>query len=1061
MIAILFAVVSSVSAEGNFTALQNEISNASDVLEITQDYTYDNVSDKELVDGIFIWNKEHLIINGNGHTINGNNQSSIFVVYSPHVVINNLTFVNGRGESGGAIVASDKNITLNNVIFKDNYALSSGGAVFSGGNLTINNGQFIDNYAGRAGNSIGLGLNSFLWANNCTFLNSRDILKFIINAEASTLYLDGCIFENITSKYGSAVYSNKRLYISNSKFINLHANMTGGALIIKNNEDALIRNSTFINNSAKNDGGAIFTDSKSSSSHLKICDSVFINSTADYGGAICALRCEVEVENSTFSDNIATFGGGAIFGSSSMLTVKNSTFIGNNAIDEELGSYGGAIYHDNYEFLSVRNSTFIQNHAKTHGDAIYIYQPYDVILTNSTFKDNGEAVYMVYDDHAFMKDNDFSNDTVLMNQTDYDTIVVEKGLGIVLTNNTLNYTDLPEKFDLRDWGWVTPIKDQGAMGACWAFGTIAALESALLKAAGIETSLSENNLQNTMLRYSKYGVLDLYEGGREDDAIRYFTGWLGGFPSEYDEYDEYGKVSPLIDSGKNIHIHDVVIIPKFEDMLYADYVKECIIKYGAVAVSFGAYTEDLSCYDPSYATYYAYEDLHKDYHAVSIVGWDNNFPKENFSTTPPGDGAWICKNSWGDDWGDKGYFYISYYDQTLFKDYPSCAFVINNTENYTKNYQTEMGGSAVQKTFVYDKYYNEYEALENDFIAGVGTYFNELNLNYTVDVYVNDVLKLSQNESSSFLGFHTIRLNEYVPVRKGDIFKVMISGNPVPTIIKSRSVFEANNSFVYSNGKWADLYRNETTAVLKVYTVDYPIKTDNLVKIYRNASQFEANIGIANASVVFSINGVNYTRTSDENGTARLNINLNPGNYTITTTFNLTSVENTVTVISAIESDNLVKYFRNATQFVVKVLDERAENVTFNINGVFYTRTVDENRTSKLNINLNPGNYTITTINPVTGESKANNVTVLTTLETEDLSMKYKDGSKFEAKVLDAQGMHYANQTVQFNVNGVLYDRVSGDDGIAKLNINLMAGEYLITSAYNGYAVANKITISS
>lgn len=75
--------------------------------------------------------------------------------------------------------------------------------------------------------------------------------------------------------------------------------------------------------------------------------------------------------------------------------------------------------------------------------------------------------------------------------------------------------------------------------------------------------------------------------------------------------------------------------------------------------------------------------------------------------------------------------------------------------------------------------------------------------------------------------------------------------------------------------------------------------------------------------------------------------------------------------------------------------------------------------------------------------------------------MKYRDGSKFEAKILDSQGNPYANQTVQFNVNGILYNRVSGEDGIAKLNINLMAGEYIITSAYNGYSVANKITISS
>ncbi len=1060
IITILLVVVGSVSAEGNFTALQNEIYNSDEVLEITQDYTYDNVSDIGIMDSIYIEKKDRFIINGNGHTINGSNKISIFTITAPNVIINNLTLANAKGVYGGAIIADDDNITLNNIIFKYNHAISTGGAVSCSKNLTINNGQFIDNIAEENGNSINVNNNAILRANNCTFSNSQEILKFIISAEESAVYIDNCTFANITSKYGTAIYSNNRVYISNSKFVNLSAKLTGGTLLFKNAIEVIVKNSTFINNSAKKDGGAIFSDSKSISNTIKVYDSTFINSTANYGAAICALRTDLSIENSTFLNNVANFGGGAIFGSSTLLTIKNSFFIGNNAIDEKMG-YGGAIYHDFYEFLSIRNSTFLQNHAKIHGDALYIYNPYSLIITNSTFKDNGEAIYSVYDDDLGISNNDFSNDSVLLNNTDYNPIVVQKGLNSVLVNTTLNYTELPKKFDLRDWGWTTPVKNQGEMGACWAFGTIAALESALLKATGIQYNLSENNLQNIMLRYSKYGVLDLYEGGRVDDAIRYFTGWLGGFPSEYDEYDEYGKVSPLIDTGKNIHIQDVIIVPKFEDMIYADYIKETLIKYGALAVTFGAYMNDYSYYDPLSAAYYAYSDEHKNNHVVALVGWDDNYPKENFSTTPPGNGAWICKNSWGEDWGKEGYFYISYYDQTLFKSYASCAFLINNTENYTKNYQTEMGGSVNQEFFTYDRYYNQYKSLENDFIAGVGTYFNEMNLNFTVDIYVNDILKLSQNETSKFLGFTTIKLNEYIPVKKGDMIKVMISGNPVPTVKKSRLIFEANNSFVYTDGKWVDLYRNNTSAVLKVYTIDYPIKTDNLVKIYRNESQFNADVGLANVSVIFAINGVNYTRTSNENGTAILNINLNPGNYTITTTFNQTSVKNTVTVLSAIDSNDLVKYFRNATQFVVKVLDNKAENVTFYINGVFYTRHIDENRTAQLNINLNPGNYTITTINPITGESKTNSITVLIPLETKDLLMKYRDGSKFEAKVLSAQENNYANQTVQFNVNGVVYNRISGNDGIARLNINLMAGEYIITSTYNGYSVANKITITN
>ena len=100
----------------------------------------------------------------------------------------------------------------------------------------------------------------------------------------------------------------------------------------------------------------------------------------------------------------------------------------------------------------------------------------------------------------------------------------------------------------------------------------------------------------------------------------------------------------------------------------------------------------------------------------------------------------------------------------------------------------------------------------------------------------------------------------------------------------------------------------------------------------------------------------------------------------------------------------------------------------------------------------------------VTAEYKglkvSNTINVLTVLETEDLVMKYHDGSQFKAKVLDGQGKPYAGQSVSFNINGVFYTRTTGDDGVAGLTINLPAGEYIITSMYDALNAANKITIT-
>ena len=263
---------------------------------------------------------------------------------------------------------------------------------------------------------------------------------------------------------------------------------------------------------------------------------------------------------------------------------------------------------------------------------------------------------------------------------------------------------------------------------------------------------------------------------------------------------------------------------------------------------------------------------------------------------------------------------------------------------------------------------------------------------------------------------------------------------------------------------------NDTT-VNSTVIVTSSIIGDNIVKIFQNGTQFFATFYgkdgkplANNTDVTFNINGVFYTRQTNENGTARLNINLIPGKYILTAINPANNEEKgfNVTVLSNVETANLVKYYKNESQFAVKVLNgdgtpANGTNVTFNINGVFYTRDVI-NGTATLNINLDPGNYTITTM--YGKYSVGNNITVLPTLITEDLNMKFQDGSRFTAKALDGQGNPLANQTVFFNVNGVLYNRTTGADGFAKLLIRLNPGKYIITSIWNGYQVGRTITIS-
>ena len=249
----------------------------------------------------------------------------------------------------------------------------------------------------------------------------------------------------------------------------------------------------------------------------------------------------------------------------------------------------------------------------------------------------------------------------------------------------------------------------------------------------------------------------------------------------------------------------------------------------------------------------------------------------------------------------------------------------------------------------------------------------------------------------------------------------------------------------------------------------------DIVKVYKNGTQYyatfydsEGNYLKNGTAVKFNINGVIYDRkVSGDKGLAKLNINLPEGEYVITA-MNLETGENgvnNITVISKlIENKDITKYYRNATQYTVKVLGDdgnpvgAGENVTFNINGVFYTRTTNESGIAKLNLNLPPGDYVITA--EYKGCKVSNNIKVLPVLSAEDITMKYRDGTKFVATLVDGQGKPYAEQTVQFNINGVLYNRVTDSSGQAKLNINLIAGQYIITSSYNGANIANTVTVT-
>ena len=275
---------------------------------------------------------------------------------------------------------------------------------------------------------------------------------------------------------------------------------------------------------------------------------------------------------------------------------------------------------------------------------------------------------------------------------------------------------------------------------------------------------------------------------------------------------------------------------------------------------------------------------------------------------------------------------------------------------------------------------------------------------------------------------------------------------------------------------------NYTITTFYHYTGGLATKTNNIevlstilandvVKFFRNGTQYYAKFldgcgsPLVNASVIFNINGVFYKKQTDDNGMAKLNINLRPGVYILTAMHpDALMYGSNITVLSTILANDVVKFFRNGTQYYAKFLDGCGSplvnaSVTFNINGVLYKKQTDYEGVARLNINLFPGKYILTAMHP-DGLMYGYNITVLSTIHGDDIVKFFRNGTQYCAKFLDGCGSPLVNASVTFNINGVLYKKQTDDNGMARLNINLFPGEYILTAIHlNGEEKANIIKV--
>ena len=386
---------------------------------------------------------------------------------------------------------------------------------------------------------------------------------------------------------------------------------------------------------------------------------------------------------------------------------------------------------------------------------------------------------------------------------------------------------LPASYDLRALGRVTPIKDQGAYGTCWSFATFGSMESCLMP--GETADFSENNLVN--LAGFDWGFND---GGNAYMSMAYLTRWSGPVNETDDPYGYPGNSPAGLPVRK--HVQQVQMIPGKLTPTDNDEIKQAIMNSGGVMVSFYWDETARSATDPEpfefneqTNTYlYTGDTSAPNNHAVTIVGWDDNFEKSKFSTVPSANGAYIVKNSWSTEWGDAGYFYVSYYD-TMFAWSPMFVFLdAGPTTNFAARYSYDPLGwvnniGTGDNNSLWGA--NIFTAGQTESLCSVGFYPTSLNTSYAIYIFTgvsanepaSGTLASTQSGACQYPGYCTVGLDTPVPLTAGQPYSIVLEVtsplNDYPLVVQyaisgysSQATSSPGQSFYSLDGSvWADL----------------------------------------------------------------------------------------------------------------------------------------------------------------------------------------------------------------------------------------------------------------
>ncbi len=863
---------------------------------------------------------------------------------------------------------------------------------------------------------------------------------------------------------GSLVLSNVTLISSN----------------IVNNKNLTALNCIFKDSSSSMYGGVI----SSNNGNIIIDGCEFINNNAQCGGAVYNKEGSLTISNSRFFDNYATLFGGAVTAIYTNLAVNNISGRNNKA-----EASGGVIYLM-YGTFEAYNSTFLNNFAESGGALFIDDVEWNIIKSNRFANNTGYSIYSFYNPVSTIEDNNYDKENDVFESSDASFI---GNNNYTLYNYPIvDITEIPSRYDLRDYGYVTSVKNQGNNGNCWAFATMATLESCILKALGDKFDLSESNLKNLFMEYGDYGWnMEANNGGYASMGYNYLASWLGPVLESDDPYILNSLYSKIFNS--TMHVQNVLFIQR-TSLNETEEVKKIIMTYGAV--------------------YSQLQSLHKvkQYysggtnanHAISIIGWDDNLEFDG----APSKGGWIVKNSWGEDWGDNGFCNVSYYDTSCLpigKIDAAFAFILNDTIKYDKNYQYDIQGKS--DFFVNSSstvwYKNIFSATDNEYLAAVSTIF-EKNTNYTFSVYVNNELKLTQSGSSK-PGYYTFNLDNLIALSAGDSFEIRFNitvdgdaGVPISEKVSfNKHFYKENTSFLsYDGENWVDFYNltwkytthvyDSQVACIKAFTVLNKIGTylnltvDNIVDatcdiiadVY-NEWGYAVNAG----KVTFNVSGRLHT-VDVVNGKAKLsNVNISSGVNEFSATFtrdNYVSSNNTIFVSSsAINTTLNLSFISSGNSVTIQAIIKdsmgdlvKSGKMIFHVENVDYTVGVVNGMATLNHIFENTGVNNISAYysDLYCYNSSNNNDLIEIQVIYTNITLKVTgihNPINITAVVTDMEGNKITDGNVTFNIEGRDYtvDICNGTASLVHIFENI--GLNNIFAQYNGKYNYNESKCSS